>query len=126
MSCIVYRTNKKTGVVYAYRSESYRDPITKKPKSKRTYLGRVDPETKEIVLKAEDGKRNRSKLGEHKTGEPTSENDNKVIKEQREIIEQQREELESLKKQVKENNKLLMKLKDTLTEACSKIDILIQ
>lgn len=61
MSCIVYLKNKKTGVVYAYESESYRDPVTKKPKSKRTYLGRVDPVTKMIIPKAEDGKRNRAK-----------------------------------------------------------------
>ena len=61
MSCIVYLKNKKTGVVYAYESESYRDPVTKKPKSKRTYLGRVDPVTKMIIPKAEDGKRNRTK-----------------------------------------------------------------
>ena len=64
MASIVYRTNKKNGVVYAFRSESYRDPVTKQPKSRRTYLGRVDPVTKEIIPKAEDGKRNRSKLGE--------------------------------------------------------------
>lgn len=64
MSCIVYQTNKKTGVVYAYESESYRDPVTKKPKSKRTYLGRVDPDTNLIIPKAEEGKRNRSNLRE--------------------------------------------------------------
>ena len=63
MAFMAYRTNKKTGVVYAYSVESYRDPTTKKPKSRRTYLGRVDPVTKLIVGKASDGKRNRSKLG---------------------------------------------------------------
>ena len=62
MSCIVYITNKKTNTKYAYRSESYRDPITKQPKSRRTYLGRVDPVTNEIVPKAEKGKRNRNPL----------------------------------------------------------------
>lgn len=60
MSCIIYQTNKKTGIKYAYRSESYRDPNTKKPKSRRTYLGRVDPVTNEIIPKANDGKRNRA------------------------------------------------------------------
>ncbi len=64
MACIVYQTNKKTGVQYAYRSESYRDPVTKKPTSRRTYLGRVDPNTKAIIGKAESGRRNRSKVGE--------------------------------------------------------------
>jgi len=61
MSSIVYQKNKKTGIIYAYESTSYRDPVTKKPKSKRTYIGRVDPDTNMIIPKAEEGKRNRSK-----------------------------------------------------------------
>ena len=62
MSCIVYITNKKNNTKYAYRSESYRDPITKQPKSRRTYLGRVDPVTNEIIPKAEKGRRNRDSI----------------------------------------------------------------
>lgn len=49
-SSIVYQRNKN-GSVYAYRSESYRSPTTGKPTSRREYLGRVDPETGEIVPK---------------------------------------------------------------------------
>ena len=64
MSCIIYQTNKKNGIKYAYKSESYRDPVTKKPKSKRTYLGRVDPVTDEIIPKAESGKRNRASISD--------------------------------------------------------------
>lgn len=48
MACIVYRTDPDTGAKYAYRSESYRDPVTGKPRNRREYLGRVDPETGEI------------------------------------------------------------------------------
>lgn len=62
MASIVYQTNKKTGAIYAYKSVSYRDPDTKKPKSKRTYLGRYNPESGTIIPKAEPGKRNRSAL----------------------------------------------------------------
>jgi hypothetical protein len=36
MVSTVYQTNKKTGVVHAYSSESYRDPVTKKPRTRRT------------------------------------------------------------------------------------------
>ena len=46
----------RTGYEYAYESVSYRDPVTKKPKSKRTYLGRVDPVTREILPKCHNGK----------------------------------------------------------------------
>lgn len=49
MSCIVYQTNKKTGVKYAYESISYWDPVKKQPRSKRKYVGKVDPETGEII-----------------------------------------------------------------------------
>ena len=59
MSSIVYHTDSKTGNKYAYESKSYRDPVTKKVKTKKTYLGRVDPVTDAIIPKAESGKRNR-------------------------------------------------------------------
>lgn len=59
MSSIVYHTDSKTGNKYAYESKSYRDPETKKVKTKKTYLGRVDPITGNIISKAEPGKRNR-------------------------------------------------------------------
>ena len=52
MSCIVYQTDRKTGNVHAYSSVSHRDPVTKKVKTAKTYLGRVDPVTNEIIPKA--------------------------------------------------------------------------
>ncbi|MCH4035180.1 MAG: DUF3450 domain-containing protein [Lachnospiraceae bacterium] len=42
MSSIVYLTNKTTGIKYAYESESFRDPVTHKPKNKRKLIGKVD------------------------------------------------------------------------------------
>ena len=42
MPTIVYQTNPKTGVKYAYLSK-------KAPRSTREYLGRVDPETGDII-----------------------------------------------------------------------------
>jgi len=46
MASIVYQTNKKSGYMYAYHAVAYRDPVTKKPTSRRTFIGRVDPSTK--------------------------------------------------------------------------------
>ena len=40
MSSIVYLTNKTTGIKYAYESESFRDPVTHKPKNKRKLIGK--------------------------------------------------------------------------------------
>ena len=49
MPSIVYQTDKKTGIKYAYESTSYWDKEKKQPRSKRKYLGKVDPETGEII-----------------------------------------------------------------------------
>ena len=59
MSSIVYSTNSKTGNVFAYETYSQRDPITHKVTTKKKYLGRVSPDTGEIIPKGENGKRNR-------------------------------------------------------------------
>ena len=53
MSCIVYQVNKKTGIKYAYESVSYWDKEKHQPRSKRKYLGKVDPETGDIIRKRE-------------------------------------------------------------------------
>lgn len=49
MTTIVYQTNKKTGVTYAYESISYWDKEKKFSRAKRKCIGRVDPETQKIV-----------------------------------------------------------------------------
>lgn len=45
---IVYATDKRSGITYAYESQSYWDKEKKMPRCKRTLIGRVDPETGEI------------------------------------------------------------------------------
>ena len=54
MSCIVYQINKKTGEKYAYESISYWDKEKKQPRSKRRYVGKVDPATGEIIKSRKD------------------------------------------------------------------------
>lgn len=49
MSCIVYQIDKKTGTKYAYESESYWDSAKQQPRSRRKYLGKVDPLTGDII-----------------------------------------------------------------------------
>ena len=56
MSSIVYQRNKKSGTVYAYLAESYRDP-DKGPRSRRRCIGRLDEETGEIVPTGKSGPR---------------------------------------------------------------------
>ena len=49
MASIVYQIDKKTGAKYAFESISYWDKDKKQPRSKRKYLGKVDPETGNII-----------------------------------------------------------------------------
>jgi transposase len=49
MAAIVYQTNKKSGVTYAYTSVSYWDPDKQQSRARRHCIGRVDPATNTIV-----------------------------------------------------------------------------
>ena len=49
MAAIVYQTNKKTGITYAYESVSYWDKAKQQSRAKRRCIGRMDPKTKEII-----------------------------------------------------------------------------
>ena len=46
---IVYQTDKRSGITYAYESKSFWDKEKKMSRAKRTLIGRVDPETGKIV-----------------------------------------------------------------------------
>jgi len=46
---VVYQTNKKTGVVYAYSNEPYWDSEKKQSRAKRKLIGKVEPGTGNIV-----------------------------------------------------------------------------
>jgi len=49
MAAIVFQANKKTGVTYAYESISFWDKEKQQSRAKRKCIGRVDPETGQIV-----------------------------------------------------------------------------
>ena len=49
MATIVYQTDKRSGITYAYQSVSYWDKEKKQSRARRTLIGRVDKETGEIV-----------------------------------------------------------------------------
>jgi transposase len=49
MAAIVYQTNKKTGVTYAYESISHWDKDKQQSRAKRKCIGRVDPETQKVI-----------------------------------------------------------------------------
>lgn len=49
MAAIVYQTDKRSGITYAYESLSHWDKEKQQSRSKRTLIGRVDKKTGEIV-----------------------------------------------------------------------------
>ena len=49
MAAIVYQTNKKTGITYAYESIFHWDKEKQQSRAKRRCIGKVDPITNEIV-----------------------------------------------------------------------------
>ena len=57
---IVYQHDKRSGITYAYESLSYWDKEKKMSRAKRTLIGRVDPDTGEIV--ATDGRCKKDKI----------------------------------------------------------------
>ena len=46
---IVYQTDKRSGITYAYENQSFWDKELKRSRSKRTLIGRVDKDTRKII-----------------------------------------------------------------------------
>ena len=61
---IVYQHDKRSGITYAYESHAYRDKETKKARATRKLIGRVDPDTGEIV--PTDGRNRKDKVKREK------------------------------------------------------------
>ena len=64
---IIYQRDKRSGITYAYESLSYWDKEKKMSRAKRTLIGRVDPNTGEIV--ATDGRCKKDKIKKEKSKE---------------------------------------------------------
>lgn len=46
---IVYQSNKKTGITYVYENQAYWDKKKKQSRSRRKLVGKLDPETGEVI-----------------------------------------------------------------------------
>lgn len=65
MATIVYQTDKRSGITYAYESISYWDKEKQQSRSKRTLIGRLDSKTGKIV--PTDGRGRKKKEGHAET-----------------------------------------------------------
>lgn len=75
---IIKQHDKRTGITYVYESKAYWDSEKKMSRAKRTLIGRLDPETGEVI--PTDG-RNR-KVKADKTASAPEEPDYKKLYEQ--------------------------------------------
>ena len=107
MSCIVYQVDKKTGAKYAYESISYWDKDRQQPRSKRKYIGRVDPETGEIIRKKE----------KQLHSEDTSDESGSRIADLERMLEEKDREISSLNIRIKDTEKKYAELLKTITKA---------
>lgn len=110
MGNISYQTNKNTGQVYAYDLEYYRDPTTGRRKSRRRYLGRVDPQTKEILPKGSGGRRNREKLPSE-VGEEDQQELSKDVRELRAQVLELKGEVSRLTREKQKADQLVQQLR---------------
>ena len=54
---MIKQLDKRSGITYVYESTSYWDRDKKQPRSKRTLIGRLDPDSGEVVPTDGRGKR---------------------------------------------------------------------
>ncbi len=55
---IIKQKNKKTGIIYVYESHSYRDKVTKQPKSTRKLIGKFDEATGKVIPTRKQNRKN--------------------------------------------------------------------
>ena len=108
MSSIVYQIDRKTGTKYAFESTSYWDKDKKQPRSKRRYLGKVDPETGDIIPSR--GRSTHSGEGEEKICTDEISALHKEIKERDQTIDMLRREIDVLSAKYEEVLETLRKI----------------
>jgi transposase len=79
MVAIVHQKDKRSGITYAYRSESYWDKEKKQSRAHRTLIGRVDEKTGEIVPTDGRNRKKKDKQGTAKPGPKTTESSNRLF-----------------------------------------------
>ncbi|MCD7955675.1 MAG: hypothetical protein LUG93_07985 [Lachnospiraceae bacterium] len=101
---IIKQYNQKFDITYVYESESYWDPDKKQSRSKRKLIGRLDPETGEIIPTGGRGRK-------PKNPKPSSQ---AVAPDKGDTI---REEQDDRQEQIRELSIAVSKLKDDLAQA---------
>lgn len=123
MSIVKYKN--QSGITYAYESVSVWDPEKKQSRPKRTYLGRVDEKTGEIIKTT--GKRGRPrKDGSTAEKKGTADDINSLYKACSQSLEKCRKELAVLKEEnaalKKENTRLRKTIQSVYDRVSKELD----
>ena len=113
MASIVYQIDKKTGAKYAFESVSYWDKDKKQPRSKRKYLGKVDPETGEIIPS-----RGRTVHSEEKASEETT-----ILPALYKEIEERDRTIKELRRDLDEVTEKYNELLTTVQKICAMVEL---
>ena len=101
---IIKQFDKRSGITYVYDSKSYYDKEKKCSRAKRTLIGKLDPETGEII--PTDG---RNKGAKSKKPAPSPELDkDKLIRELEDEVRQLRLQIRALQKELERINGSMM------------------
>lgn len=111
MASIVKLTDKRTGVTYVYESESYWDKEKKQPRSRRKLIGKIDPETNEIVPTGPRGRKKGAVTEPESKGHPGESELALLLEDKNRQIRELKEENRDLRKR---NADILKKLSDIL------------
>ena len=98
---IIKQFDKRSGITYVYDSKSYYDKEKKCSRAKRTLIGKVDPDTGEIV--PTDG-RNKGARSKPRVSSPEIDKDKRILKLEDEN-RQLRLQISALKKELDRLNK---------------------
>ena len=106
--------NKERDVTYVYDSYSYWDKEKKQPRSKRKLIGKLDPETGEIVPT---GKRGRPKSSPANSDTNRSANEQNVFSADTDLVNDLRKEIDALRKENRRLRKIIDKASIALADA---------
>lgn len=110
MPTIVYRENPSNGVRYAYSCTSVWDKEKKAPRTKRTYLGRVDPDSGEIIPPSS---RKKSFTAASKEAEVAAQDSADMEDSSRRLAEKDKQ-IKSLQDELRESQAMVLQLRRKL------------
>lgn len=110
---IIKQYNKKTGTTYVYESHSYWDKERKQHRSDRKLIGKIDPETGEIVPTKK--KKTAAPSGDESKAQEL-EKLNLKLSEYEAMVSSQKEQIRQLKEELRSRDQIIRKIRTIVAE----------